>query len=146
MSCLFLQPKQPKKSLAELASPVDGSEITSFNITKNLSLQCPNENHFAILPQNSSPANVYRSDDCNDLIAKELEILNDRGHSNLVSQSSIEIEIDAGKQSLDETEDISAAEVTTIMLTLSVQTNQNNVFCLFVGVDHFGHSFWRSTF
>lgn len=84
---------------------MDGSEITSFNIAKNLpnlSLKSPDENHFAITPQNQSPANVYRSDDCNELLAKELEQLNevDKGdrspdseRAQLVSQSSIEIEI-----------------------------------------------------
>lgn len=81
---------------------MDGSEITSFNLSKNLlhlSLDKPNENHFAITPQNQSPANVYRSDDCNELLAKELEQLNrddltpDSERCNLVSQSSIEIDI-----------------------------------------------------
>lgn len=85
---------------------MDGSEITSFNIAKNLSnlsLKSPDENHFAITPQNQSPANVYRSDDCNELLAKELEQLNeprtgdrspdDSERCHLVSQSSIEIEI-----------------------------------------------------
>lgn len=81
---------------------MDGSEITSFNIAKNLpnlSLKTPNENHFSMTPQNQSPANVYRSDDCNEILAKELEQLNKDDHSpdseryTLVSQSSIEIEI-----------------------------------------------------
>lgn len=84
---------------------MDGSEITSFNIAKNLpnlSLKSPDENHFAITPQNQSPANVYRSDDCNEILAKELEQLSefekydrspDSERCNLVSQSSIEIEI-----------------------------------------------------
>lgn len=103
--CVF-QPNPAVKNLSELASPMDGSEITSFNIAKNLpnlSLTSPDENHFAVTPQNSSPANVYRSDDCNEILAKELEQLSeiekgDRSpdtseHCNLVSQSSIEIEI-----------------------------------------------------
>lgn len=84
---------------------MDGSEITSFNIAKNLpnlSLKSPDENHFANTPQNLSPANVYRSDDCNEILAKELEQLNevdrndhspDSERAHLVSQSSIEIEI-----------------------------------------------------
>lgn len=108
-----LQPNPAVKNLAELASPMDGSEITSFNIAKNLpnlSLKSPDENHFAIMPQNLSPANVYRSDDCNEILAKELEELNevktggdrspdDSERGNLVSQSSIEIEIcDADKK------------------------------------------------
>lgn len=90
------------KNIADLASPMDGSEITSFNLSNNLlhlSLDKPNENHFAITPQNQSPANVYRSDDCNELLAKELEQLNrddltpDSEQCHLVSQSSIEIDI-----------------------------------------------------
>lgn len=101
-----MQPNPAVKNLAELASPMDGSEITSFNIAKNLpnlSLKSPDENHFAITPQNLSPANVYRSDDCNEILAKELEQLNemriddrspdDSERAHLVSQSSIEIEI-----------------------------------------------------
>lgn len=84
---------------------MDGSEITSFNIAKNApnsSFQSPDENHFANTPQNQSPSNVYRSDDCNELLAKELEQLNeiekndrspDSERCHLVSQSSIEIEI-----------------------------------------------------
>ncbi|XP_055319685.1 protein FAM91A1 [Sitodiplosis mosellana] len=99
-------PNPAAKNLAELASPMDGSEITSFNIAKNLpnlSLKSPDENHFAITPQNQPPANVYRSDDCNEILAKELEQLNepktgdrspdDSERCHLVSQSSIEIEI-----------------------------------------------------
>lgn len=108
LTSLFLFAKQPNpsaKNLAELASPMDGSEITSFNIAKNftnLSMKSPNENHFANSPKNQSPANVYRSDDCNEILAKELEQLNeversdrspDSERGNLVSQSSIEIEI-----------------------------------------------------
>lgn len=105
-----LQPNASVKNLAELASPMDGSEITSFNIAKNLSnltsaFKSPNENHFAITPPpNQSPANVYQSDDCNEIIAKELalslnEITNDdrspveNERCQLVSQASIEIEI-----------------------------------------------------
>lgn len=102
---IFFQPNPAVKSLPELASPMDGSEITSFNIAKNLpnlSLKLPDENHFAITPQNQSPANVYRSDDCNEILAEELEQLSeiekgdrspDSERCNLVSQSSIEIEI-----------------------------------------------------
>lgn len=59
-------------------------------------MKFPNENHFAITPQNRSPANDFRSDDCNELLAKELAALNencDNKSKNLVSQSSIEIMI-----------------------------------------------------
>lgn len=101
--------------MSDLASPMDGSEITSFNIAKNVpnlsAFKSPNENHFAITPPNQSPANVYRSDDCNELIAKELNELKDNDRSpedydrcQLVSQSSIEIEIcDNDKKELPET-------------------------------------------
>lgn len=101
------QPNPSIKNLPDLASPMDGTEITSFNIAKkleNLALRSPDENHFAITPQNQLPDNVFRSDDCNELLAKELEQLNegdgnnkdrspDSERYNLVSQSSIEIEI-----------------------------------------------------
>lgn len=64
------------------------------------SLKSPDENHFAITPENRSPSNVFRSDDCNELLARELAKLEETtmdDHSphdrfNLVSQSSIEIE------------------------------------------------------
>lgn len=82
------------------------ADAAYFNLAKNLpnsSLKSPVENHFAITPQNQSPSNVYRSDDCNELLAKELEQLNDvdksydrspdSERSHLVSQSSIEIDI-----------------------------------------------------
>lgn len=111
------------KNLAELASPMDGSEITSFNIAKNLpnltAFKSPDENHFAITPPNQSPANIYRSDDCNEIIAKELalsfnEIKNNDDRSpedsercQLVSQSSIEIEIcDSDKKEQPEPEPV----------------------------------------
>lgn len=56
---------------------MDGSEITSFNAFQSADmgtrLKSPDENHFAVTPpNNSSPSNVYRSDDCNELLAKEL--------------------------------------------------------------------------
>lgn len=70
------------------------------------SLKSPDENHFAITPQNRSPANDFRSDDCNELLAKELADLDeakrqeiDDTKGNLVSQASIEIEICDGEQS-----------------------------------------------
>lgn len=55
---------------------MDGSEITSFNIHQKEAaiskLKSPDENYFAVTPLNSSPSNVFRSDDCNELLAKEL--------------------------------------------------------------------------
>lgn len=95
------------KAVPDLCSPMDGSEITSFNIAKKtlnaaFSLQSPDENHFAITPENRSPSNVFRSEDCNELLAKELAKLDETttmvddqspdDRFNLVSQSSIEIE------------------------------------------------------
>lgn len=66
---------------------MDGSEITSFNLMQkkenSLNLNSPDENYFANTPPtkssptNTSPANVYRSDDCNELLAKELAKLDD---------------------------------------------------------------------
>lgn len=88
---------------------MDGSEITSFNLSK-LALNEPNENHFAATPQNHSPANVYRSDDCNELLASELEQLNqddrspDSDRGTLVSQSSIEIDIGDAHDKADDLE------------------------------------------
>lgn len=114
---LLNQPNPIAKTLPELASPMDGSEITSFNLAKTLpntlSLKSPDENHFAMTSQNQSPANVYRSDDCNEILAKELEQLDvnemrmdrspDSERYNLVSQSSIEIEFcDPGDKNGDE--------------------------------------------
>lgn len=63
--------------IPDLQSPMDGSEITSFNAFQSTDngthLKSPDENHFAVTPPtNSSPSNVYRSDDCNELLAKEL--------------------------------------------------------------------------
>lgn len=66
-------------SVQSIASPTD--EITSFNViqkTENsYTLKSPNEDYFAVTPTNSSPANVYRSDDCNEILAKELAGLED---------------------------------------------------------------------
>lgn len=60
---------------------MDESEITSFNVIRKTDstsvLKSPNEDYFAVTPLNSSPANVFRSDDCNELLAKELAGLED---------------------------------------------------------------------
>lgn len=79
--------------IPDLYSPMDGSEIISFNATaftatenesdsaiksvaaassQALKLKSPVENYFAVTPVNASPSNVFRSDDCNELLAKEL--------------------------------------------------------------------------
>lgn len=84
----------------DLLSPLDASEITTFNQKHQSSsvdtLITPSDCDFiAITPQNfKSPANDYRSADCNELIMKELEILESRENakrSALVSQSSVEV-------------------------------------------------------
>lgn len=66
-------------SIQSISSPMD--EITSFNFVQrtenNFTLKSPNEDYFAVTPLNSSPANVFRSDDCNELLAKELAGLED---------------------------------------------------------------------
>lgn len=119
--------------IPDLQSPMDGSEITSFNAFQSADngthLKSPDENHFAVTPPtNTSPSNVYRSDDCNELLAKELAKLEENdlddgtwnlvvvdkinfinylyylgGQSKgLVSQSSIEIVIDDNSANVDD--------------------------------------------
>lgn len=86
--------------IPDLHSPMDGSEIISYNAislqqqkilkqielttsssssttTQALKLKSPDEDYFAITPVNASPSNVFRSDDCNELLAKELAGLDD---------------------------------------------------------------------
>lgn len=69
----------PSVQSIPLQSPMD--EITSFNVIQKsentFTLKSPDEDHFAVTPLNSSPANVFRSDDCNELLAKELAGLED---------------------------------------------------------------------
>lgn len=69
----------PSVQSIPLQSPMD--EITSFNVIKKsetpITLKTPNEDYFAVTPSNSSPANEFRSDDCNELLAKELAGLED---------------------------------------------------------------------
>lgn len=73
-----MEPSPSVQSIS-LQSPMD--EITSFNVTQksenSFTLKSPNEDYFAVTPSNSSPANVYRSDDCNEILAKELAGLED---------------------------------------------------------------------
>lgn len=117
---------------------MDGSEITSFNIAKKplnvaSSLKSPDENHFAITPENQSPSNVFRSEDCNELLAKELAELdetsrddespNDRFH--LVSQSSIEIEFTHEK----EHNSVSQTEYLGEVSSLRWKINSMNKIC-----------------
>lgn len=112
---------------------MDGSEITSFKKPLNVasSLKSPDENHFAITPENRSPSNVFRSEDCNELLAKELAELdetirddqspNDRFH--LVSQSSIEIEFTHEK----ETDSVSQIEYMGEVSSFQRKTNSNDL-------------------
>lgn len=138
---------------------MDGSEITSFNIAKktlSTTLQSPDENHFAVTPENRSPSNVFRSDDCNELLAKELAKLDetalddrspdDRFH--LVSQSSVEIDFsgekvdDPSAQSSSETElqgEVSRlARCSQRFLTSFISCSSLE------GVDHLGRALWNS--
>lgn len=94
-------------SFQDLLSPLDSTEITSFNKNKTIIesstslLKSPDENYFAASPKNSTPSNVYRSADCNELLQDELEKLDmsDKNSEevkiprNMISQNSIEIEM-----------------------------------------------------
>lgn len=84
--------------ITDLLSPLDASEITTFNQRHNSTsvdtLATPLDDFITITPQNfKSPANDYRSDDCNELIQKELDDLENRENARkaLVSQSSVEV-------------------------------------------------------
>lgn len=91
-------------SFQDLQSPMDSTEITSFNKNKTIiessgsTLKSPDENYFSASPQNASPSNVFRSTDCNELLQQELENMSIEEKEtkiprNMVSQSSIEIEL-----------------------------------------------------
>lgn len=95
-------------SFQDLLSPLDSTEITSFNKNKTIVdgslslLKSPDEDYFAVSPKNVSPSNVFRSSDCNELLQNELEKLDMsdrqldeamRVPRNMISQSSIEIEL-----------------------------------------------------
>uniref|UniRef100_A0A6B2EHL5 Protein FAM91A1 n=1 Tax=Phlebotomus kandelakii TaxID=1109342 RepID=A0A6B2EHL5_9DIPT len=103
----------------ELLTPLDGSEITIHKSRSELAkLKSPDEEHFAVTPKSTSPSNVFRSEDCNELLETELEELAqcERGGKELVSQNSIEISIvdipeeDVGKE--DSGEDWTLLDVT----------------------------------
>jgi hypothetical protein len=108
-----LQPITRDISFQDLQSPLDSTDIIT-NFDKNRAtvidgsfstLKSPNENHFASTPI-KSPSNDFRSVDCNQLLQQELD---ESGCSNrqkmdederripknMISQSSIEIELDA---------------------------------------------------
>lgn len=92
--------EQRKDSVGELLSPNDDVDISTFQ--KRLSA---NEEHFAgaASPKSGSPANDYRSADCNELLQSELDTLSGR---ELISQASIEIpiggEVDEGSAAEEE--------------------------------------------
>ncbi|XP_017472679.1 PREDICTED: protein FAM91A1 [Rhagoletis zephyria] len=88
----------------DLLSPADGSEVTSFarlsaSPINASQLKSPDENYFAVSPQNGSPSNIFTSDDCNELLASELakcdadSAAQNASKNELVSQSSVEIPI-----------------------------------------------------
>lgn len=107
-----LQPITKDISFQDLQSPLDSTDIiTQFDKNKQATiidgslstLKSPDENHFASTPI-KSPSNDFRSSDCNELLRQELDAstsskkLEDDEKCiprNLVSQSSIEIELDA---------------------------------------------------
>lgn len=105
-------PKQNEIIFQDLQSPLDSTEITSFNKNKTVidssmsTLKSPDENYFSVTPIiTSSPSIEFKSADCNDLLQNELKKLDERDASkfldddekkipkNMVSQSSIEIEL-----------------------------------------------------
>lgn len=102
-------------SFQDLQSPMDSTEITSFNKNKTiiessgLTLKSPDENYFAASPKDASPSNVFRSTDCNELLQQEIENMSIEEKElkiprNMVSQSSIEIEL--GNDDSERMEDV----------------------------------------
>lgn len=110
-------------------------------------------------PQNRSPANDFRSDDCNELLARELADLDEAKQEeledakcNLVSQASIEIDIcdDEQKESngapscCDIKEEVDVGEVRLkqrqIILFVALLKIQFFFCCLCTGLDHFRRS------
>lgn len=98
-----------EKPMKELMSPMDGSEITNFKIPQQSDkLKSPDENYFAITPPidslSPSPSNVFRSEDCNEILESELAILNEEAKrtGQLVSQGSIEVPIENMEEPLKE--------------------------------------------
>lgn len=109
-----LHPITKDISFQDLQSPLDSTDIiTQFDKNKatiidgSLStLKSPDENHFASSPVRS-PSNDFRSADCNEILRQELDESASSRNSkkrldddekliskSLVSQSSIEIELD----------------------------------------------------
>lgn len=127
-------------SFQDLQSPLDSTEITSFNKNKTIIdgslslLKSPDENYFASSPKNTSPSNVYRSADCNELLQDELEKLDlsDKMDEeemkipkNLVSQSSIEIElVDEGTEKLEVKQEEYLGEVRNCIISIAINLIQ----------------------
>lgn len=102
-----LKQEEEEELLDAITSPTTeaASELIGFvrspgkqKVVPNL--KSPDENYFANSPQNSSPSNVFISDDCNELLASELANCGDlaadgscsQGNKpELVSQGSVEI-------------------------------------------------------
>lgn len=80
--------------VAELLSPNDDVDISTFQRR----FTSAEEEHFGTVvespPSGGSPANEYRSADCNELLESELDTLSSGGRK-LISEASIEIPIDA---------------------------------------------------
>lgn len=127
-------------SFQDLQSPIDSTEITSFNKNKTVIegslslLKSPDENYFAASPKNTSPANVFRSADCNELLQDELEKLSlsdkelQEGEvkipRNMVSQSSIEIElVDDDDEKKEDVKEEYLGEVRILYKTSSAEIN-----------------------
>ena len=136
-------------SLQDLQSPLDSTEITSFNKNKTVidgsmsQLKSPDENYFAHSPQNKSPSNIFRSSDCNEVLQHELENLDKKTEGNvtvpknMVSQSSIEIElVDSNAKEKEE------EYVGEVKFLLNKLFEICNVFSL--GLDHSRCTLWNS--
>jgi len=145
-------------SFHDLQSPIDSTEITSFNKNKTIIdasmtlLKSPDENYFASSPKsNASPSNVYRSADCNELLKNELEKLDQMDSlkldddeklipRNLASQSSIEIELvdeDEPQRTEEEKPEEYLGEVSCICALIACELATN--YLLFTGMDNSRH-------
>lgn len=114
------------KPTIDLYSPMDGSEITNFKKTDPEKLKSPDEDYFAVTPLTSnSPSNIFRSIDCNEILANELAQLDDvgtmeRSMKQLVSQSSIEISIDQSYDDCCERNEFAGEEWTLLDVNFGV--------------------------
>lgn len=123
-------------------------------------LRSPDENHFANSPQSSSPSNVYRSIDCNEILEKELEKLDEsenrkecaKASKFLVSQSSIEIDIGESldqSTGLDEKKTESEKEYLGEVSVTGLIKYSNQILTEFhfflSGMDTVGCTFWCAT-